>query len=216
MKQFFLAICLIASCTTTLMAQRAQYVEAMTKQTADLDSSETFTPELLQQKGNTFERIADAEKNQWLPYYYAAYTQVMQALILKDKAQIDPLADKAEANLDKAEALSPKNTEISCIRSLIATARLTVDPMSRGVKYGMEAASQLQQAKAYDPGNPRVYLLEGQSQLFTPEQFGGSKTKAKVTLTLALEKFASFKPASSIAPHWGEPYARQLLQAAQQ
>ncbi|WP_436485098.1 hypothetical protein [Chitinophaga sp. ARDCPP14] len=216
MKRLFLAFLFTGSITTTLMAQSAQYTEAMTKQTSDLDSSSIFTPDGLQQKANTFERIADAEKSQWLPYYYAAYMEVMQALTLKDKSQIDPLADKAEANLDKAEALSPKNSEIACIRSLVATARLTVDPMSRGMKYGPEAASLLEQAKSFNPENPRIYMLQGQSLLFTPEQWGGSKSKAKTTLELALEKFAAFKPESSIAPHWGEPYTRKLLEQSQQ
>ena len=215
MKRIFLTLLFTGSVAAAALAQSAQFQEAMTKQTADLDSSSSFTAEVLQQKSNTFERIADAEKSQWLPYYYAAYTQIMQALILKDKDKIDPLADKAEGNLDKAEALSPRNSEIACLRSLVASARLMVDPMSRGQQYGQEAASQLEQAKAYNPENPRVYMLEGQSLFFTPEQFGGSKPKAKTTLELALEKFAAFKPESNIAPHWGEPYTRELLSKAQ-
>ncbi|PSL48793.1 hypothetical protein CLV51_101121 [Chitinophaga niastensis] len=215
MKRIFLSLFLTGGVAMAAMAQSAQYQDAMSKQTAELDSSSTFTPDGLQQKANTFERIADAEKNQWLPYYYAAYAEVMQTFMLKDKSQIDPLADKAEANLDKAEALSQKNSEIACIRSLVATARLTVDPMTRGMKYGAEAASLLEQAKAYNPENPRIYMLQGQSLLFTPEQFGGSKSRAKTTFELALEKFAAFKPESNIAPHWGEPYTRQLLAKAQ-
>jgi hypothetical protein len=214
MKRFFLAF-LFTGSLATAMAQSAQYTDAMTKQTSELDSSGTFTADGLQQKANTFERIADAEKSQWLPYYYAAYAQVMQALMLQDKSQIDPLADRAEGNLDKAEALSPKNSEIACIRSLIATARLTVDPMTRGMKYGPEAAALLEQAADFNPENPRIYLLRGQSLLFTPEQWGGSKSKAKTTLELALQKFAAFKPESSIAPHWGEPYTRKLLEQSQ-
>lgn len=215
MKRLFLAFLFTGSLATAAMAQSAQYTEAMTKQTSDLDSSSTFNQEALQQKANTFERIADAEKSQWLPYYYAAYTQVMQAFMLKDKSQIDPLADKAESNLDKAEALSPKNSEIACIRSLVATARLSVDPMTRGMKFGPEAAALLEQAKGLNPENPRIYMLQGQSLLFTPEQWGGSKSKAKTTLEVALEKFAAFKPESGIAPHWGEAYTRKLLEQSQ-
>jgi hypothetical protein len=33
---------------------------------------------------NNFERIATAEKNQWLPYYYAAFCQVNLGFIEKD------------------------------------------------------------------------------------------------------------------------------------
>ena len=134
--------------------------------------------------------------------------------MLKDKTQADPLADKATANLDKAEALSPKNSEIACLRSLVASAKLMVDPMNRGAQYGPEAAAQLAAAKSYNPENPRVYLLEGQSLLFTPEQWGGSKSKAQTTLALALTKFAAFKPETAISPKWGESYARTLLQNA--
>lgn len=214
MKRLFLAFLFTGSMATAAMAQSAQYMDAMVKQTADLDSSSTFTPDHLLEKGNTFERIANAEQSQWLPYYYAAYMQVMQGFMLKDKSQLDPLMDRAEVNLDKAESLSPKNSEIACIRSLVATARLTVDPMTRGQMYGAEAAKQLQQAKEYNPENPRIYMLQGQSLLFTPEQWGGSKSGAKTALELALTKFAAFKPESNIAPHWGEPYTRTLLAKA--
>jgi hypothetical protein len=72
MKRIFLSLLFTGSLATAAMAQSAEYQDAMTKQTADLDSSSTFTPDGLQQKSNTFERIADAEKTQWLPYYYAA------------------------------------------------------------------------------------------------------------------------------------------------
>ncbi|CAL1520601.1 hypothetical protein [Chitinophaga sp. MM2321] len=215
MKRIFLSLFLTGGLAIAAMAQSAQYQDAMTQQTADLDSSSVFNPDGLLQKANTFERIADAEKSQWLPYYYAAYCDIMIAFMQQDKSKIDPLADKAEANLDKAEALSPKNSEIACVRSLIASARLTVDPQTRGMKYGMEAGQLLEQAKAYNPENPRVYLLQGQSLLFTPEQFGGSKPKAKTMLELALEKYAAFKPDSIIAPHWGEGYTRELLAKAQ-
>ncbi|WP_143310714.1 hypothetical protein [Chitinophaga vietnamensis] len=215
MKRIILSLLCIGGLYSATMAQSAQYQDAMAKQTSDLDSSSTFTPANLQQKANTFERIGEAEKTQWLPYYYASYCEVMLAFMQSDKTKVDGLADQAEQNLDKAETLSPKNSEITCIRSLVASARLTVDPMTRGMKYGPLAGSLLEQAKQLDPENPRVYVLQGQSLLFTPEQFGGSKSQAKTTLELALQKFAAFKPASAIHPHWGEPYAKGLLRRAQ-
>ena len=215
MKRFLLSFLLLGAVATGAVAQSAQYQDAMKKQTGDLDSSSTFEPAALLAKANTFERIADAEKSQWLPYYYAAYCQVMLVFVNPDKSKIDELADKAALNLDKADALNPKNSEIACVRSLVASARLMVDPQTRGMKYGMEAGQQIELAKTYNPENPRVYMLLGQSLLFTPEQFGGSKTKAKANLEVALQKYAAFKPESDIAPHWGESYAKELLSKAQ-
>lgn len=211
MKRIILSVFLMAGMFTATYAQSAQYNDAMTKEVATLDSSSTFNPAALLQKANTFERIAAAEQSQWLPYYYAGYCQVMQAFMQQDKSKVDEIVDKAELNADKAESLSTDNAEILCLKSLIASARIGVDPMNRGMKYGMESGALLTKAKKINPENPRIYMLEGQALLYTPEQFGGSKARAKETFEVALQKFAAFKPESNIAPHWGEPYTKQLL-----
>jgi hypothetical protein len=213
MKHFFLTF-LSAVIALSSMGQGAQYQEAMSKQVALLDQQSSFNPQTMQEISNTFERIADAEKSQWLPYYYAGYCQVMAAFMQQDKSKIDVLADKAASNATKAESLSQGNDEIACLKSMIASSRIAVDPSTRGQQYGPEAGGQLQQAKQLNAENPRVYLLEGQMLFYTPEAFGGSKTKARETLEVALQKFAAFKPASDIAPRWGAEYAKQLLEQA--
>lgn len=188
-----------------------RYEAAMKQQVSLLDSASTFNPASLQVLGNTFERIAEAEKTQWLPYYYAAYCLVNEAFMTQDKTKVDPIADKASLMAEKAVALKGEDSELSCLLSLIATSRIAVDPMSRGMKYGTESAELLEKAKTQNPGNPRVYLLQGQNLFFTPEAFGGSKTKAKELFNLALQKFTEFKPESGIAPRWGEAYTKELL-----
>lgn len=211
MKNFVLSFCLLVTTFSMTFAQSAQYQSAMSKQIALLDNPANLGPDKMQEIANTFERIAAAEKTQWLPYYYAAYCYVMNALGEKDKSKVDAIDDKAEAAIEKAEALSPKNDEIYCVKSLIATARIGVDPMTRGMQYGATAGTLLEEAGQLNKDNPRVDLLQGQSLYYTPEQFGGSKEKAKEKFELALKKFAAFKPASDIAPHWGEAYTKQLL-----
>jgi hypothetical protein len=176
-----------------------------------LDDPNSFNPQKLEELANTFERIGNAEKTQWLPFYYAAYCNVMTAFQEKDQSKVDVIADKATADIAKADTLNPKNDEVYLIKSLIASSRISVDPQSRGPKYGVEAANWQTEAAKLNSENPRVYILQGQSLFYTPEQFGGSKSEAKKKFELALQKFTTFKPASSIAPHWGEPYAKQLL-----
>lgn len=211
MKRILFSICLLVGLASSSMAQSAQYESAMTKQVALLDDSTSFNPDKLLEIANTFERIGAAEKTQWLPFYYASYCYVMTSFMQKDNDKVDDLSDKAAVNIEQAEAISPKNDEINCVKSLIATSRIRVDPMSRGMKYGMESANLLVQASQLNQENPRVYMLQGQSLFFTPEQFGGSKTEAKKKFEVALQKFSTFKPASSIAPHWGEAYTKGLL-----
>ncbi|WP_298709506.1 hypothetical protein [Chitinophaga sp.] len=188
-----------------------RYEAAMQQQVRLLDSAGTFNPASLKALGNTFERIAEAEKTQWLPYYYAAYCLVNEAFMTEDKTKVDPIADKASLMAEKAVALKGEDSELSCLLSLIAVSRIAVDPMTRGAKYGAESAELLDKAKQQNPGNPRVYLLAGQNLMFTPEAFGGSKTKGKELLNVALQKFSAFKPESSISPRWGEAYTKELL-----
>ena len=160
---------------------------------------------------NNFERIASAEKNQWLPYYYAAFCTINYAFMQPDKQKTDGIADKATALINIADSLSPKNSEISCIKSMIASGHLMVNPQQRWQEYGQESSSHLDAAIQQDATNPRPYFLKGQGLKYTPEQFGGGCKTAKPQLQQALDKYASFKPASEISPVWGKDYVVKLM-----
>ena len=193
-------------------AQNERYVKAMQENVNKLDSIRTVQE--WTQVGNNFQRIAEAEKNQWLPYYYTALSNVMVGYFQgtlngsPNPSVTDPLADKAEAALLKAEALSKDNSEIFIVKKMIASLRMMADPQNRWQTYGPQAAEALQRAKSLNPNNPRVFLLEGQDKFFTPEQFGGSKTEAKALFQESLKKFEAFKPESSIHPQWGSSQVR--------
>jgi hypothetical protein len=209
---FLLAAILAAP---ALHAQSEKYLKAMEAKVAAADT--TATAEGWMALANDFERIADAEKTQWLPYYYAALGNVSQGFMISGgqaagmAAKTDPLADKAEQLLNSAEALEKDNSDIWCVRKMIATLRMTADPMNRWQKFGPLSAEALAKAKALNPENPRTFLLEGQDKLYTPEQFGGSKSEAKVLFETAIRKFGTEKPVSSIHPHWGLHQANYFL-----
>lgn len=207
MKNLFALIAVLCLTIVTVRAQSDKYIKAMKTNIAALDSLKT--PESYTDIANSFQRIADAEKTQWLPYYYAAFGFTMTGYMQSNGQmnagadKVDPLADKAEENIKKAEALAKDNSEIWCLKKMIATLRLMGDPMNRYMTYGPQAAEALQKAKTLNPENPRVYLLEAQDKFYTPEQFGGSKTEAKNLFELSEQKFQTFKPASDIDPTWG-------------
>ena len=71
MQKTLLAVAMLISLTAG--AQSAKYTETMTKNIALLDSAKTV--DQLQSLAGTFDRIGNAEKTQWLPYYYAALAQ---------------------------------------------------------------------------------------------------------------------------------------------
>jgi hypothetical protein len=209
MKKSILFLFLVIASISSF-AQSEKYIAAMKANIASIDSA-FKNPQNLLALANNFERIATTEKTQWLPYYYAAFCQVNYTYMEPDKTKTDAIADKATALLNKADSLQPNNSEISCVKSMIATSHLMVNPMQRYMEYGPISATALEDAMKQDPSNPRPYSLQGEGLKYTPEQFGGGCKTAAPLLQTAVDKFATFKPESEIAPNWGKKRAEMLL-----
>ncbi len=190
--------------------QSDKYIAAMKKNLALFDSAKTTAD--LQAVSNTFERIGDAEKTQWLPYYYAG-------LALSTSGWNDAKVDKDEnsarinALCDKAEALD-KNSEIYVLRNMSATQQMMVDPQTRWQKYGADAKKDLEIAIQLNPDNPRIYYLQGESMLGTPVAFGGGKDKAKPLFEKSIALFKTDKP-KPMWPDWGRARAEEQLAKCQ-
>ncbi|MES2890498.1 MAG: hypothetical protein V4725_00755 [Bacteroidota bacterium] len=205
-------ILLSALCSISLVifGQSERYTAAMKKNLAAMDTSFRSTAGLVAMSNN-FERIAMAEKTQWLPYYYAAFSQVNAGFMEQDKSKIDEYADKAGLLIQKADSLSPNNSEISCIKSMIASCHLMVDPMTRYMEYGKLSSEALDAAISQDPTNPRPNYLKGQGLKYTPEQFGGGCKTALPEFEKAMAKFAAFKTPGELKPNWGKEQVENLV-----
>ena len=212
MKRLFVLFAVTMS-TTFLFAQSEKYALAMKTNIAQLDSA--LIKGNLAELSNNFERIGDAEKTQWLPYYYASYSTVMNSFLEKDNAKKDGIADRAEQLLKKAETLAgSENSEIYVIKSMIASAHMMVDPQNRWQQYGQASAMNITKAKTLDPSNPRPVYLEGQAKFYTPEAFGGGKAPAKELFVKALQMFDAFKPQTDLHPTWGKVSTEYFLSQA--
>ncbi len=209
MKKLFLltAVSFIVTCT---FAQSEKYIASMKSNIAAIDTSFKNPADLLS-LANKFERIATTEKTQWLAFYYAALCQVNYTYMEQDKTKIDAIADKATELIDKADALQPNNSEISCIKSMIASSHMMVNPMQRFMEYGPESATHLESAIQQDPTNPRPDYLKGQGLKYTPEQFGGGCATAKPLLQSSLDKFNKYTAASELHPNWGKQRVELLI-----
>ena len=203
-------ISLISFFSLITFAQSEKYTNAMKKSITLLDSA-FAKPEIFLSIANTFERIGTTEKTEWLPFYYAAYCRVNYAFMQKDPAGNDPIAEKATALINTADSLQPNNSEISCVKSMIASVQMLVNPQQRFMQYGATSQKELQKAMQQDPTNPRPYMLKGQSLKYTPEQFGGGCKNALPQLEIAMEKFTSFKAVSEIYPSWGKSYTGDII-----
>jgi hypothetical protein len=208
MKKMILALVLFASVTAG--AQTDKYTQSMKANIAVLDSGQSV--DQLQSLAGAFERIGDAEKTQWLPYYYAALAQTWIGWRpeMKDK---DANAEKIKALLAKAESIE-KNSELYSIENMTATQQMMLDPQSRWSTYGQEAAAALQKGLQADPNNPRLYYLQAMTLFNTPPQFGGGKDKAKPLFEKSIALFKSAQP-KPLYPTWGQKEAENMLAQCQ-
>jgi hypothetical protein len=196
--------------TLATQAQSDKYAQTMQKNITLLDSGKSI--DQLQSLAGTFDRIGDAEKTQWLPYYYAALAQTW---IGWNPATQDKDANSAKINayLAKAEAIE-KNSELYAVENMSATQQMLVDPQSRYMTNGRDAATALQKGLAADPNNPRLYYLQGMSLFNTPPQFGGGKDKAKPLFEKSIALFKSAQP-KPLYPTWGQKQAEDMLAQCQ-
>jgi hypothetical protein len=191
-------------------AQSDKFVAAMQKNISLLDSA--MTVDQLQSLAATFDRIGDAEKTQWLPYYYAALAQTWVGWKpeVKDK---DANSQKINAYLAKAEAIE-KNGETYTVENMSATQQMLVDPQTRWSTNGKDASEALQKGLAVDPNNPRLYYLQAMSLFNTPAQFGGGKDKAKPVFEKSVSLFKAAQP-RPLYPSWGQKQAENMLAQCQ-
>lgn len=192
-----------------------KYTDQMQAMVAKLDQASAVKD--YQQLAGDFKTIAEQNKTQWLPYYYAGFCNAKIGwLYQQDGDKIEPFADIADQEIKQAESLIDTTTqkkelsEIYCVLSMINRSRVFINPMSFGSKYGPVAASYTQLALKINPNNPRANYLEGWAKYATPRLWGGDKKKAKELLLLAKQQLETSPPAG-INPHWGKKEIDELL-----
>src|SRR5689334_24554753 len=115
MKKAILIIAAIITMYVTVHAQDA-YTQQMQATVTRLDNANTVKD--YQQLANDFLRIADVQKTQWLPYYYAAFSNAKVGWLKQnnDPDNIESFANKGEDEIKKALSLidtSKQKTELS-------------------------------------------------------------------------------------------------------
>lgn len=184
------------------------YEKAMTEKIAIVEQHKTadeFTA-----LANDFKRIGDKEKTQWLPYYYAAFATIQKGKTLMREGkteELDLTAGEAQKYLDLAMQLNKDSAENLILQKMIHSLKMMVNPQQRFMSEGMLAAEALSKAEKIDAQNPRITLMRAEDTYYTPEQFGGSKSKGLELFQKALEQYTVYQPKTKLDPNWGKSEA---------
>ncbi|MGE8556339.1 MAG: hypothetical protein ACN6OB_20645 [Chryseobacterium jejuense] len=211
MKKYLLSFAL-GLMSLTAFAQ-TDYEKIMSEKIAKIESCKT--PEDFQTLSNDFQRIGSKESSQWLPPYYAALSQIQKGRIMMrngNMQDLDGVAAQAEKYLGTAQSLAgADNAEIHLLKKMAYSLRMMVNPQQRFMTDGARASEELTRAEKLEPANPRIALIKAEDIYFTPEQYGGSKSKGIEMFKEALSKFNAYKPKTALDPNWGRGEAEYFL-----
>lgn len=158
-----------------------------------------------------FERIASAEKNNWLPSYYVGLVNVTESFMTQDKEKITALLKKAQEGLEMSASLTKDNAEIYILDALIQTAWVVYDPQTNGMKLSGKVMQLYGKALALQPNNPRAVFGKADFEMGGARYFGQDTKPMCAEVERSIGLFATFKPETPFHPSWGLERAQQVL-----
>ncbi|MBQ4804232.1 hypothetical protein J8L88_15315 [Aquimarina sp. MMG015] len=153
---------------------------------------------------NLFERIGKAEKDNWLPFYYAAQIHIVKTFGTKNAEEVESRLTKAQDYLNQAKTFSKNNAEILIMEAMLNTAYVVYD----GAKYGMTHSAKVeelyQKAKIIEPENPRAILYHAEWQMGAAKFWGKDPKAFCSEIEKAILYFDTTSSAIPFYPSWGK------------
>ena len=164
-----------------------------------------------QESEQLLERIASAEKDQWLPHYYIAKINSLKSWNQKNETILRAQLDKAQQHLDVAMRLDESNPELLIMQAQVLTNWVAYDGMTYGMKYGPKITELYAKANQLQPENPRAVFCLAEWEIGSARYFGQDTAPFCKQIEQSIELFANFQSENNLYPSWGLDRARQAL-----
>jgi len=194
-------VAIILLATTLSISAQNKYTDGMEKAMQLWGEQQTTAA------SNLFERIAMAEDDNWLPYYYTALVNTTASFGEKDQKILTQQLEKAKEFNDIAKNLSPDNPELLVMEAMINTAWIAFDGASYGMTLSGKNAQLYQKALQLAPENPRVVFSKAEWDMGSAQYFGKDTTPYCKDVERALELFETFDNDTQFYPNWGKDRA---------
>lgn len=200
MKSFIIVfICLISG---SAFAQ-GNFEKSMGQAMSLWQSGET------QKAAALLERIAQAEKDNWIPAYYQAMVLTTASFREKNKETQAKYIQSAEEILNNSA--QDNNSEWLVLRAMNQTALMITDPMTKGKELSPKIIGLYKKAISLAPNNPRAVLGLAEFQINAKKYFNQDTNKECEDVKKALSLFGEEKITKPFAPSWGKDRAEQLV-----
>ena len=162
---------------------------------------------------NKFIQISNVEKQEWLPLYYAAHCKIIMSFMEhEDKIKKDAYLDVAEKMINQMLEIDSANPEIFTLQAFMYTARLVVDPMTRGQEYSMKATATAQKALAFNKTNPRALYIILSNKIGFAKFFGKEIVEECKEANELFSKWDEYNASENpLAPKWGKTQVEEIV-----
>lgn len=188
------------------------YIKTMKKNQKSLQEANTID-ELIE-VANSYERIASIQTEEWLPLYYAAYSNIRISNLKEKPADKDAYLDKAQVHLDKALKLKKEDSELVALQGFILMMKVSVDPANRGQALAGKVMAAFEKAVQLNPSNPRAQFLLGNWSFGTAQFFKASTEESCEMIKKSINLFEMEQP-GELGPSWGKEMAKGMLSYCQ-
>ena len=209
MKKLFLSVSIL-SIALSVMSQSQEFTSAMSEGLAQFAKCQTV--DQYQAVGNKFSVIADAEKTEWLPYYYHADCYILMSFMEQaDAAKKDAYLDVAEKSVKRMIELVPGESEVYVLQGMMCSARIMVDPMARGQEYSALSMKAIGKALGLDSNNPRAKVMKLRNEMGMAQFYGQDPKDFCPQAKDLLATWDNYQVKSPLHPNWGKNQVETIV-----
>ncbi|EDM44682.1 hypothetical protein SCB49_13960 [unidentified eubacterium SCB49] len=162
---------------------------------------------------NLFERIATAEKENWIPVYYVSQINVLKSFGEKDPTVLKAQMDKALDFLNQVKTLAGvENPYVKVLEAQYYTAWIASDGMKYGMKYAGKVGTLYNEALALAPENPIVVMGKAEWDAGSAKYFGKSMEPYCKDVQKALDLSVDYTPEGLFYPKFQKERAINFLE----
>lgn len=166
----------------------------------------------IEEAANLLERISSAEPENWLAPYHLALLKTRASFAITDKAKQEAQIAAASDFIDKADLLSPDNSEVYVVKGLINVAKIASNPMVNGATLSGRTTELYKKAIALDKMNPRAHSGLAEFEMGGARFFGQDLSPYCKRLQETLTLYDAFKPTGKFYPNWGKERTLQVIE----
>ena len=164
---------------------------------------DSFNPDQLYEAQKLFDRARqDGYHEEFALYYLALCEYRLASLFATTPGEQAECINRAIGHLKGAIELEDNFSDAHALLASAYGQKLGLKP-HLGMVLGPETKRVLEKSKRLDGNNPRVVLIDGMSDCYTPAMFGGDKQRAISKMEHALELFAKEEIRDPLQPSWG-------------